>query len=77
MNGIFLGWTDTPAEHIVQEQESPDGKQWLERASEKLPFGRLISVEELADLIAFLLSRHAGVMTGALIDYNQKVIGAP
>jgi NAD(P)-dependent dehydrogenase (short-subunit alcohol dehydrogenase family) len=77
VNGIFLGWTDTPAEHVVQEQESPDGALWLERASERLPFGRLISVEELADLIAFLLSRHAGVMTGALIDYNQKVVGAP
>ena len=77
VNGILLGWTDTPNEHIVQEQESPYGKDWLKHAQQTLPFGRLIDVEELADFIAFLLSRHAGVMTGALIDYNQVVIGAP
>lgn len=76
VNGIMLGWVDTPAEHAVQERELPDGKDWLAKASEKMPFGRLIDPEELADFIAFLLSRHAGVMTGALIDYNQSVLGA-
>jgi NAD(P)-dependent dehydrogenase (short-subunit alcohol dehydrogenase family) len=77
VNGIYLGWTETPTEHRVQEIESPDGANWLAAASARLPFGRLIDVEELADLIAFLLSRHAGVMSGALIDYNQEVVGAP
>ncbi len=77
VNGVMLGWTDTPTEHRVQRAESPDGARWLAAASARLPFGRLIDVEELADLIAFLLSRHAGVMTGALIDYNQDVLGAP
>lgn len=76
VNGIMLGWTDTPAEHVVQERESPDGKDWLAKARARMPFGRLIDPEELADMIAFLLSRHAGVMTGALIDYNQQVLGA-
>jgi NAD(P)-dependent dehydrogenase (short-subunit alcohol dehydrogenase family) len=77
VNGINLGWADTPAEHVVQERTSPDGKQWLERAEAKLPFGRLINVDEVADLIAFLLSRHSGMMTGALLDYEQRVLGAP
>ncbi len=77
VNGINLGWTDTPAEHVVQERESPYGKDWLAHAAATLPFGRLIDPEESADLIAFLLSRHAGVMTGALIDYGQSVLGAP
>jgi len=77
VNGIYLGWTETPTEHRVQQIESPDGANWLAGASARLPFGRLIDPEELADLIAFLLSRHAGVMTGALIDYNQEVVGAP
>jgi NAD(P)-dependent dehydrogenase (short-subunit alcohol dehydrogenase family) len=76
VNGIMLGWVDTPAEHDVQRRESPDGADWLAKASARLPFGRLIDPEELADFIAFLLSRHAGVMTGALIDYNQMVLGA-
>lgn len=76
VNGINLGWADTPAEHVVQGRTSPDGAQWLEKAAPTLPFGRLIDVEELADLICFLLSRHSGLMTGALLDYEQRVIGA-
>ena len=77
VNAIMLGWAETPTEHAVQRQESPHGADWLAHAAGRLPFGRLIDVEELADLIAFLLSRHAGVMTGALLDYNQRVLGAP
>ena len=76
VNGMYLGWTDTPHEHAVQRRESPHGTDWLAHAAAAQPFGRLIDVEELADLIAFLLSRHAGVMTGALIDYGQSVLGA-
>lgn len=75
VNGIYLGWTDTPAEHAVQQRESRYGDDWLSHAAASQPFGRLIDPEELADFIAFLLSRHAGVMTGALIDYGQVVPG--
>lgn len=77
VNGINLGWADTPAEHVVQEKTSPYGKGWLEEANRSRPFGRLIQVDEIADLAAFLLSANAGVMTGALIDYEQWVVGAP
>lgn len=75
VNAIMLGWADTPGEHVVQEKTSPYGKQWLEQANKTRPFGRLIQVDEIADLTAFLLSPHAGIMTGALIDYEQWVVG--
>ncbi len=77
VNGINLGWADTPAEHVVQEKVSPHGKRWLEEANRTRPFGRLIQAGEVADLAAFLLSDNAGVMTGALVDYEQSVLGAP
>ena len=77
VNGINLGWADTPAEHVVQEKTSPHGKDWLAEANRSRPFGRLIAVGEVADLAAFLLSANAGVMTGALVDYDQSVLGAP
>ena len=39
-NVINLGWTDTPAEHVIQKKEgAPDN--WLERAEARQPFGRL------------------------------------
>ena len=75
VNGINLGWADTPAEHVVQEKTSPHGVRWLEEANRTRPFGRLIHVDEVASLAAFLLSDHAGVMTGALIDTEQWVVG--
>ena len=76
VNGINLGWTDTPAEHTVQEKTSPHGKDWLHEAEKHLPFGRLIQPDEVANLAAFLLSEQSGVMTGALIDMEQYVVGA-
>ncbi len=76
VNGINLGWADTPNERDLQTRIHPDGPRWLETASAQRPFGRLINVDELADLIAFLLSRHSGMMTGTLLDYEQRVVGA-
>ena len=71
----MLGWADTPAEHTVQEKTSPHGKDWLQQAEQSRPFGRLIQPGEVADLVAFLLSPYPGVMTGALVDFEQWVVG--
>jgi NAD(P)-dependent dehydrogenase (short-subunit alcohol dehydrogenase family) len=38
--------------------------------------GQLVQPEQLAGLVAYLLSPEAGVMTGALIEYDQFVSGA-
>ncbi len=76
VNGINVGWADTPNERALQSRIHPDGPRWLETASAARPFGRLINTDELADLIAFLLSRHSGMMTGTLLDYEQRVLGA-
>lgn len=77
VNGINLGWADMPAEHVVQERTSSHGSNWLEAAKRTRPFGRLIQMDEIADPAALLLSANVGVMTGALIDYDQRVMGAP
>lgn len=75
VNGINLGWTDTPNEHVAQVSMGQP-KNWLEHAEQVSPFGRLIKPIDVARLTAFLLSDDAGVMTGALIDHAQRVIGA-
>ena len=77
VNAINLGWADTPAEHQVQRHEHPAGDNWLAAAEATMPFGRLIKVDDVADLAAFLLSDHSGVMTGSVIDHEQWVAGAP
>ncbi len=40
------------------------------------PFGRRIKADGVARLTLFLLSADSGVMTGAVIDHDQMVIGA-
>jgi NAD(P)-dependent dehydrogenase (short-subunit alcohol dehydrogenase family) len=74
VNGINLGWTDTPAEHAVQVQQgSPEN--WLEIAEEASPFGRLIKPDDVARLCLYLLSEESGILTGSNIDYSQRVMG--
>lgn len=74
VNGINLGWTDTPGEKVVQRsQGSPD--DWLESAELKSPFGRLLKPEDVAGLCLYLLSDESGILTGSNIDYTQRVMG--
>ncbi|MBK96418.1 MAG: short-chain dehydrogenase [Planctomycetaceae bacterium] len=74
VNGINLGWTDTPAEHIVQKvQGSPE--DWLEQAESASPFGRLLKADDVGKLVTYLLSTESGILTGSCIDYSQRVMG--
>jgi len=74
VNGINLGWTDTPAEHVVlQKQGRPE--DWLETAEENSPFGRLLKPDDVAKLCMYLLSEDSGILTGSTMDYTQRVMG--
>lgn len=74
VNGINLGWTDTPAEHDVQQKQgSPDN--WLELGEKASPFGRLIKPDDVARLCVYLLSDESGILTGSNMDYSQRVMG--
>jgi NAD(P)-dependent dehydrogenase (short-subunit alcohol dehydrogenase family) len=50
-------------------------ENWLEIASRSQPFGRLIEPDEVARAIAFLCSDESGLMTGAVIDFDQTIVG--
>ena len=77
MNGINVGWCDTPAERKMQAEILGKGDEWLAAAASNLPLGRLLQMDEVARLAVFLLSGGAGLTTGALIDMEQAVVGAP
>lgn len=76
-NGIILGWTDTPAEREMQAVTLGHGENFMDQVSRAQPFGRLLVPDDVAALTVFLLSDAAGPMTGALIDQEQRVAGAP
>jgi len=75
LNGINLGWTETPTEHRMQSATLKQGANWLEKAAARMPFGRLLRGDDVARLTTFLLSDASIPMTGALIDQDQSVIG--
>lgn len=75
VNGLNLGWMDTPGEHAVQKRAHGAGDDWLEKAERTQPVGRLIKPDEVARVTAFLLSDRSGLMTGSIIDFDQNIMG--
>jgi len=75
VNGINMGWADTPGEHVIQQRDG-NPADWLEKAEPRQPFGRLLKPQDIAVLSVYLLSDAAALMTGALIDFDQNVVGA-
>lgn len=74
VNTLNIGWTNTPWEHVVQTQTHGRPENWLEEVSKTQPFGRLIETDEVARALAFLVSDESGLMTGAIIEYDQTVL---
>lgn len=74
VNGVCIGWMYTPHEHQVQV-ESGQPENWLELVEKEKPFKRLLRPQDVAYLTAYLLSDRSEMMTGSLIDFDQKVIG--
>ena len=74
VNGINLGWTDTPGEHVVQARQGSPA-DWLQTGEANSPFGRLLKPDDVARLTVYLLSDDSGILTGSNIDYSQRVMG--
>jgi NAD(P)-dependent dehydrogenase (short-subunit alcohol dehydrogenase family) len=75
INGLNIGWTATEGEDATQRRFHNADDGWLEEAAARLPMGKLGQVDEIADLIVFLLSDRSGVVTGSVIDWDQNVFG--
>ncbi|MGW3938197.1 SDR family oxidoreductase [Streptomyces phaeochromogenes] len=75
INGLNIGWTDTEGEDATQRAFHGAGDDWLEKAAESQPMGKIGQVDEIADLVVFLLSDRSGVVTGSVIDWDQIVFG--
>lgn len=75
VNGLNIGWMDTPGEHAIKKREGqPDN--WLEIAEKSQPFGRLLKPKDAAVLTVYLLSDASELVTGSVIDVDQNVMGA-
>jgi NAD(P)-dependent dehydrogenase (short-subunit alcohol dehydrogenase family) len=75
VNGVNIGWADTPGEHAIQARDGRPA-DWLASAEPTQPFGRLIKPDDVSTIAVYLLSDAAEMMTGAVIDFDQNVMGA-
>ena len=75
VNQLNPGWMSTDNERALQLAESGD-PDWEAKANDRLPFGRLIDPAEVARAVNFLVSDDAGLMTGAIVNFDQGVWGA-
>ena len=74
VNALNIGWMATPAEHTVQTLEGQP-EDWLRAADAGAAFGRILRPRDVAGMATYLLSDEACMMTGALIDFDQNVLG--
>ena len=77
VNGLNLGWTDTEAEHVMQASTLGHGGDWAQKAAAGSPLGRLLTPEEAARQVIYLLSPGSAPLTGASLDLEQWIPGAP
>ena len=75
VNLVNPGWMNTPAEDHIQRTYHGAADGWLEEAGSGQPFGRLIDPAEVARLVTHLASPASGLITGAVIDFDQRVVG--
>jgi len=75
VNGLNIGWMDTPGEHAIQSDFNRAPADWLAKAEAAQPFGRLLKPAEVARAASFLCSAESGLMTGSIIDFDQQVLG--
>jgi NAD(P)-dependent dehydrogenase (short-subunit alcohol dehydrogenase family) len=76
VNGLNIGWMDTPGEDRIMKTYHDAEPGWLKKAEAGRPFGRLLKPAEVARAVAYLSSDESGLMTGSVIDFDQQVIGA-
>ena len=76
VNGLNIGWMNTPGEHTIQKVAHDAPADWLDRAAAGLPLGRLLDPAEVARAVAFLASAESMPMSGSIVDFDQSVQGA-
>jgi NAD(P)-dependent dehydrogenase (short-subunit alcohol dehydrogenase family) len=75
VNGLNIGWMNTPGEDRIMRTYHGAQDGWLEKAVQNQPFGRLLDPGEVARTVAFLASGESGLITGSIIDFDQSVLG--
>lgn len=74
VNQLNVGWM--ASDHEREIQAAGGDPDWEAKAAAALPFGRLVDPAEAARAVNFIVSDDAGLMTGAIVNFDQSVWGA-
>ena len=78
VNYLIPGWVLSRTEIEIQSKQGRD-EEWLEAKGERLPMGRFQTPEDAANVIAFLASDDASMVTGCVLNgdagYSVRCIG--
>ncbi len=74
VNQLNVGWM--ASDHEREIQAASGDADWEAKAKAALPFGRLVDPAEAARAVNFLVSDDAGLITGAIVNFDQSVWGA-
>ena len=71
---LNIGWVDTDGERTVLAKEGKPA-DFIERAGKKLPVGRLLIPNDIAEVCRFLASDRGAIFSGTVIDLEQHPVG--
>jgi NAD(P)-dependent dehydrogenase (short-subunit alcohol dehydrogenase family) len=74
VNQLDIGWMNSDHERKLQAEESGD-PDFIDKAAAGMPFGRLLEPAEVARAVLWMASEDSGMMTGAVIHFDQSVWG--
>ncbi|HEY0276023.1 MAG TPA: SDR family oxidoreductase [Paenirhodobacter sp.] len=74
VNQLDIGWMNSDHERalVLSETGDPD---FIDRAAAQKPFGRILDPKEVARAVLWMASDDGGMMTGAVIPFDQSVFG--
>lgn len=74
VNQLDIGWMNSDHERklVLSETGDPD---FIDRAAAAKPFGRILDPKEVARTVLWMASDESGMMTGAVIPFDQSVYG--
>ena len=74
VNQLDIGWMNSDHERALVLSETGD-PGFMDRAAAAKPFGRILDPKEVARAVLWMASDDSGMMTGAVIPFDQSVYG--
>ena len=74
VNQLDIGWMNSDHERKLVLSETGD-PTFIDRAAAGKPFGRILDPKEVARAVLWMASDDSGMMTGAVIPFDQSIYG--